>query len=411
MRDIEQAILKKCLYSYDHLSQIMKLGCIFHFPEHIELYNILQTAYSENRPMDILLLSDMIQKENPKHLSVSYIEEMRASATDSVFDEYVKQVFDIYMRNLMEHELRHSGGKDPQQMIADLSSKMLHLTTSNTIITSKEYAMKKSEEITSGVVKTDEFIKCGTGYFDRGAGGRAKSDLIIWVARPGCGKTSQMISEVEFVSRKHPVGIFSMEETAKSIYDKMVCNMCQIDTRKMRKNDLTEAEKAKALMALSDIYERKIILDEEPRLYGEDIFLRAVRMYEKYGIGALYIDYLQYMQSHDRNKAKHEIIENHCIELKAIAKKLKIPVIALAQGDRILDTPDYTPKLKDVYGGSGIEKNADVMQFFIPKIRDIGDSTDYEFDHETTIAKDRTGPVGVVHRLWQKNYARITDYQ
>jgi replicative DNA helicase len=289
-REIEQAVLKKCLYSPDHLSRIQKLGNVFQFPEHIELYNIVTGIYADDRKIDAMLLSSIILKDQPQYLSNSYVAEMATPVRDELFDEYVNRIMESYIGRELEQTFVNGRGSSPKELLFHLTEKLMNLETNTTEVTNQEYCKKQAREMMSPPV--DDFVRCGINFFDDVCGGFANTDLIIIAARPGGGKTHKMISIMEFMSRNDiPIGCFSIEEPADMIFKKMACSRAGIDTIRMRQGKLEQMEKGRLQEYLGKMYERKIVIDEDPFLYSEDLLTRALRMKKRHGIRALFVDY------------------------------------------------------------------------------------------------------------------------
>jgi replicative DNA helicase len=406
-RQIEQAILKRCLYSPEHLARVVRLGNVFNLPEHQELFNIMARLYSEQRHVDQFLIDEVILSSGSHHLGVSYIGEMAAPVKTDAFDSYLNKVMEKYIIRTLESEFTKNRDQNPKELLAHLTEKLMNLESNATDLDNKQYCRNQVGEIENP--PTEQFVRTGIDFFDDTCGGFANKDLIIIAARPGGGKTHKMINILEYVTRKIPAGVFSMEEPGDMIFKKMACSQAGIDTIRMRQALLTAPEKGYLAQFLDNLYNRKIIIDDESDLYAEDMMTRALRMKNNYGIKALFVDYLQFAESRvsDIERIKIKAITK---TLKQIAKELDIPVVALAQADRNLDNENATPQMKDLYGGSYIEKTADVVIFLQPSQYDTQATKRHEYNLNCTVAKHKNGPVGSYIKHWKKNHAKISNF-
>jgi replicative DNA helicase len=406
-REIEQSILKKCLYSQEHLARVIKIGCIFYYGEHIELFNLLKHCYKQDRKVDAMLLSDMILGSELKYLTNSYVAEMKSPVANDLFDEYLKKVTESYIMRTLDFEFNKNKTCSPTELLYHLTEKLTSMQASCTEITTQEYCVNQAKECQTPPV--DQFVPTGQTFFDETCGGFANTDLIVFVARPGCGKTHTMINLMEYMSRHVPIGCWSMEEPADMVFKKMACSVLGIDTIQMRRGTLSNVEKSNLATFLGKLHDRTIVIDEEAELYAEDMLSKALAMKNKYGIRALFVDYLQFAESRSSDKERMQI--KHITKvLKLVAKELKIPVIALAQADRGLDTADGKPHMKDIYGGSYIEKTADLVIFQVPSIVDAQEAAKHLWRLTYWVLKHKNGPVGSYNRRWQKNHAKIKEF-
>jgi replicative DNA helicase len=249
-----------------------------------------------------------------------------------------------------------------------------------------------------------------TGYheLDNLLGGVQKSDLVVLAARPSVGKTSLALDIARNAAIKHkiPVGFISLEMSKEQLVDRMICSEANVDLWRMRTGRLSESNDsddfARIGHALGVLSEAPIWIDDSPIANVMEIRTKARRLQMEHGLGMLVIDYLQLMES--RTKIENRVLEISEItrSLKAVARELNIPVIALSQLSRAVEmSKPAIPKLAHLRESGSIEQDADVVMFIYRKSADRGyRPEDIPMEErniaEIHIAKHRNGPTGMV---------------
>lgn len=255
-----------------------------------------------------------------------------------------------------------------------------------------------------------------TGFFDldRSTAGLQKGDLIVLAARPSMGKTAFALNIAENVAVKEelPVLVFSMEMGAAQLALRLVGSQGRIDQTHLRTGRLTDDEWGRLAEAVDKLKEARIFIDETPGLTAAELRARARRMARQYGtVGLIVIDYLQLMSgsaSGDENRATElgEISRG----LKALAKELQCPVIALSQLNRSVETRnDKRPMMSDLRESGAIEQDADIIMFIYRDDYYNKENSKEPGITEIIIAKQRNGPVGTVKLTFLKPLTRFEN--
>ena len=260
----------------------------------------------------------------------------------------------------------------------------------------------------------DEPLGIPTGYhdLDKLTGGLQKGDLIVVAARPGVGKTSLMLNigyHAAFKYRQR-VAIFSLEMSNEQLVQRFIASETGIDSQRLRTADLKDEEwgiVTRVMMRMSDLL---IFLDDTPSLSPLELRVKARRIYQEYGLDLIIVDYLQLMTGENGGRSENRVQEISYISrsLKAIARELKVPLIAGSQLSRLVEQrSDKRPMLSDLRESGSIEQDADIVMFIY---RDELYNQDTEFKNvaEINVAKNRNGPTGKVMLFFDK---RLTSFK
>ena len=259
-----------------------------------------------------------------------------------------------------------------------------------------------------------EVIGIHTGFapLDSKTSGFQPSDLIIIAGRPSMGKTALAITMARnmAVSHNYKVGIFSLEMSEQQIGLRFLSSQSGIDHQKLRQGNIPAILWNDLTKAATDLSEANIFIDDTAGLNILDIRSRARRLKNEKGLDVLFIDYLQLAHATGKIDNRQHEISSISQGLKALAKELKIPVIALSQLSREVEKRggDHKPQLSDLRESGAIEQDADVVMFIFREIIYSKDPKD-EGKAELIIGKQRNGPIGEIKLFFQKNIARFYE--
>ncbi len=252
-----------------------------------------------------------------------------------------------------------------------------------------------------------------TGFtdLDRVTSGFQNSDLIIIAARPSMGKTTLAlnITQQMAVKEKMPTAFFSMEMSREQLAQRLLCAESQIDAQNMRRGFLTQEEWQKLTRAVGPLSESPLYIDDSGNLSVMEVRAKARRLKAEKGLQAIFVDYLQLMRGFSRSESRQQELSEISRALKALAKELQIPVIALSQLSRAVEKrPDRRPMLSDLMESGGIEANADVVMFIY---RESYYNRDTEQGNiaEISIAKQRNGPTGLVKLYFLDRFTKFAN--
>ncbi|NQZ52883.1 MAG: replicative DNA helicase [Piscirickettsiaceae bacterium] len=254
-----------------------------------------------------------------------------------------------------------------------------------------------------------------TGFtdFDMQTAGLQPADLVIVAGRPSMGKTSfaMNLAENAAIKSKQPVAVFSMEMPAESLAMRMLSSLGQIDQTRLRTGKLNDDDWPRLTSAIALLNEAPLFIDDTPALTVTELRARARRLKREHGLSLIVIDYIQLMQgSGNSNENRATEISEISRSLKALAKELSVPVVALSQLNRSLEQrPNKRPVMSDLRESGAIEQDADVI-VFIYRDEVYNEDSPEKGKAEIIISKQRNGPIGTVALTFQGKYTRFENF-
>ena len=252
-----------------------------------------------------------------------------------------------------------------------------------------------------------------TGFIDldKITSGLQDSDLIIIAARPSMGKTTLALNIAHHivVNEKKPVAFFSLEMSREQLAQRLLCAYAEIDSQKLRRGFLSSEEWPRLTQAVGPLSEAPLYIDDTAAISVMEMRAKSRRLKMEKGLSAIFVDYLQLMRGHEKAENRQQEISNISRALKALAKELNCPVVALSQLSRAVEQrPDKRPILSDLLESGGIEANADLVAFIY---RDDYYYPDTEKKHitEIVIAKQRNGPTGKIELYFRDHLNKFVS--
>ncbi|MBI5149388.1 MAG: replicative DNA helicase [Candidatus Omnitrophica bacterium] len=254
-------------------------------------------------------------------------------------------------------------------------------------------------------------VATGFEKFDHITAGLQSSDLIIIAGRPSMGKSALAISIAEHVGieGKKAVAVFSLEMSKEQLVQRMLCSQARVDAHKVRSGFLSPSDWPKLTAAAGRLSESKIFIDDTPAISALELRAKARRLKANQGVELIVLDYLQLMRSTIPSDNRQQEISEISRSLKALARELSVPVIALSQLSRAVESrQDHKPQLSDLRESGAIEQDADLVvllmreEYYNPTEENKGIA-------DVMIAKQRNGPVGTVKLAFIKEYMRFEN--
>jgi replicative DNA helicase len=285
-----------------------------------------------------------------------------------------------------------------------------------TVIPIRELLTKAVDRIETLFQQDNPITGVPTGWtdFDDKTSGLQNSDLIIVAGRPSMGKTSfaMNIAENAVIKSRVPTVIFSMEMSGEQLAMRMFSSLGRIDQSKVRSGKLDDDDWPRLTSAVSLLAddETQLFIDDTPALSPNELRARARRIKREHGLGLIIIDYLQLMQVNGTKENRTNEISEISRSLKALAKELEVPVVALSQLNRSLEQrPNKRPVMSDLRESGAIEQDADVIAFIYRDEVYNEDSPDKGIA-EIIIGKQRNGPIGTTRLTFIGQYTRFENY-
>ncbi|MGE5431100.1 MAG: replicative DNA helicase [Syntrophomonadaceae bacterium] len=404
----------------------------FYVKQHKLIFEAMQSLFEANEPVDIVTLYEELKKKGQAEEAggAVYLSRLSQNISSAANIEYhAKIVLEKHiLRGLITASMdiaksAYEGAEDAFDLLDRAERQVFEIT---------EAHMKKSySQMNKAVIQAMEYIELihskkhqqfavPTGFYqlDDMLGGFQKSDLVIIAARPSMGKTAFALSLARnaAVDHKVPVAIFSLEMATIQMVIRMICAEARLNAHLVRTGKLPNEEGPKLSRNIHKLSEAPIFIDDSPSQTILEIRAKARRLKAEKKLGLIMIDYLQLMNASSKMESREREISHISRSLKALAKELNIPVIALAQLNRAVESrTDKRPMLSDLRESGSIEQDADVVMFIHrPEyygMKQDADGNSLEGVAEIIIGKQRNGPTGDVRLKFFKDYARFENLE
>jgi replicative DNA helicase len=416
--ELEEAVLGAMLIDKKGVDEVIDLiqPEAFYKAAHQTIFEAIFQLFQDSQPIDLLTVSSELRKKG-KLESVGgefYLVQLSQRVASSAHIEFHARIIlqKFIQRSLIKisNEIIESAYKestDVFDLLDEAESKLYDVTQGNIKKSSESAqnlvleAKKKIEEIS----KRDGLSGVSTGFekLDKLTSGWQPSDLIIIAARPGMGKTALTLSMARniAVTKQIPVAFFSLEMSSIQLITRLISSETGLSSEKLRTGKLEDHEWQQLNVKVTDLEKAPLYIDDTPSLSIFDLRAKARRLASQYGIKLIVVDYLQLMTAGTSNKTgnREQEISTISRNLKALAKELDIPVIALSQLSRAVETRGGTkrPMLSDLRESGAIEQDADIVSFiYRPEYYNIDEWDDEERtpsqgQAEFIVAKHRNG--------------------
>jgi replicative DNA helicase len=265
--------------------------------------------------------------------------------------------------------------------------------------------------------KKEQVTGVPTGFIDldQKTAGFQRGDLIIIAGRPSMGKTAFALNIAQYASihaaPPHPVVVFSLEMSKEQLVTRLLCSEARVDAGRLRTGHLQDGDWDKIMRGADKLFESKIFIDDTPAISVMEMRAKARRLKMEHGIGMVVVDYLQLMRGTGTPESRQQEISEISRSLKALAKELSVPVVALSQLNRGLESrTDKRPIMSDLRESGAIEQDADVIMFVYRDEVYNKDNPDVKGRAEIIIGKQRNGPIGTVELTFLGEYTRFENY-
>jgi replicative DNA helicase len=247
--------------------------------------------------------------------------------------------------------------------------------------------------------------------FDIQTAGLQASDLIVVAGRPSMGKSTFALGMVEYagVVAKLPVAIFSLEMSKEQLVQRMLCAHARVDAHKVRTGYLATSDWPRLTAAAGKLSDSPIFVDDTPAISVMELRAKARRLKMHHNIQLIILDYLQLMRGSMNSESRQQEISEISRSLKALARELKVPIVAISQLSRAVEArTDHRPQLSDLRESGAIEQDADVVVLILRE-EYYNPTQDNQGIAEIIIAKQRNGPVGTFRLAFIKEYTRFEN--
>ncbi len=425
--EAEAAVLGSMLLDHDAIGQAIELLNASHFYKeaHKKIFSAIIKLFDENNAVDLITVIEELRKTSSLDEvgGPAYITGLASGVpTSANIVHYTKIVKEkMLLRNLISAATQIvSECYDPTQgvdLLVDKAEQAIFNVSSKKVeshFTPLREVIKGSIETIDTLYQRKENITgLATGFrdFDMKTAGLQTSDLIVIAGRPSMGKSAlaSCITEHVGVIEKQPVAFFSLEMSKEQLVQRMLCSHARVDAHKVRTGFLSQADWPRLVSAAGKLSEAPIYIDDSPGISVLELRAKARRMKAQFDIKLIVLDYLQLMQGPANSESRQQEISEISRSLKALARELRVPLIAISQLSRAVEQrSDRRPQLSDLRESGAIEQDADLVvlllreEYYNPTEENKGVA-------EVIIAKQRNGPVGSLKLAFLGEYMRFEN--
>ncbi len=423
--EAERAVLGAVLLDNDSIYTIMEIlvSSDFHQPSHRLLFGTMLELSERGEPIDIVTLADRLRSGGnldkaggPDYLP-TLADEVPTSAGVGNYAKIVKEK--SVLRHLIEastdivQDCFESAG-DVDELIDEAERRIFAISEQRIrsgFLSMREIVKSSFKTIESLYEKKEHITGVPTGFadIDELTSGFQSSDLIIIAGRPSMGKTAFSLNIAQHAALKEnlTVAIFSLEMAKEQLVMRMLCSEARIDAHRLRSGFLGTTDWPKLSTAAGRLAEASIFIDDTPALSSMEMRAKSRRLKAEKGLDLIIVDYLQLMSGRSRSDNREQEISEISRSLKALAKELAVPVVALSQLNRGVESrQDKRPILADLRESGAIEQDADVIIFIYRDEVYNKESMD-KGTAEIIIGKQRNGPVGIRKLTWLDKFTRF----
>ena len=425
--EVEQAVLGAMMLEQRAIVRAIEIldeSCFYHAP-HSRIFAAMTELFEQGTAVDQLTLTEELKRRGQLDDvgGVVYLAKLGSEvATTANIDFHARIVLEKALgRKLIETsseviERAYAADEDVQTLIDNAEQKLFTLSENQI-----GEGFEPLEKVMGETFEHLEHVQAGagtvlgvdTGFTDLNdqMSGFQKGDLIILAARPSVGKTAFALTLARNAAVEAGVGmaIFSLEMSKMQLAQRLLSVETKVDLHKLRTGRLSDEDWMNLTHNIDRLARAPIYIDDTPGISVLEARAKARRLQREHGVGMVIIDYLQLMSGHIRTQSREQEISHISRSLKAMAKELDVPVLALSQLSRAVESrTDRRPQLSDLRESGSLEQDADVVMFiYRPEMYELksADGESLEGIAEIIIGKQRNGPVGSVNLAWNKESA------
>ena len=425
--EAERAVLGAILVDNESIYGIMELlePSLFYQPAHRLIFSTMLELSERGQAIDILTLTDRLrsggnldQAGGPDYIP-SLADEVPTSAGVVNYARIVREK--AVLRRLIETATEivqdcFDAPGDVDQLLDEAERKMFAISEQRIqsgFLSMRDIVKSSFKTIEALYEKKESITGVATGYkdIDDITSGLQRSDLIIIAGRPSMGKTAFALNVAQNAALSHQknVALFSLEMAKEQLVMRMLCSEARVNAHSLRSGYLGQTDWPKLTTAAGRLADATIFIDDSPTISAMDMRAKTRRMKADRGLDLIIVDYLQLMSGRSRNDNREQEISEISRSLKALAKELSVPVVALSQLNRAVENRhDKRPILADLRESGAIEQDADVIIFIYRDEVYNKDSMEKGLA-EIIIGKQRNGPIGTRKLTWLEKYTRFED--
>ncbi len=427
--EAEQSVVGAMLMDKDAILTASELvsGQDFYQSAYGVIFDSMVELFNEGKPVDLVTLQDRLKEKDvpPEISSLEFVRDLVAAVPTSANVKYYAQIVadKSMLRRLIKLNDQISNacyaGNEPLPAILEMTEKsvfeLLQRRNLGEYTPIKQVVLNALDRIEKASQNKGMVTGIRTGFtdLDYKLSGLQPSDLVLVAARPSMGKTAFVLNIAQYVAfkREKSVAVFSLEMSKEQLVNRLFALESQVDSQALRTGNLKDSDWEKLIEGAGIIGKSNLIIDDTPGISVSELRSKCRKYKLEHDIQLIIIDYLQLMTGSvgRHSESRQQEISEISRSLKALARELNVPVVALSQLSRAVESrPDKRPMLSDLRESGAIEQDADVVMF-IYRDEYYNKDTEFKKQAEIIIAKQRNGPVGTVHLAWLADYTKFAN--
>ncbi len=426
--EAEQSVIGSMIMDREAITVASELICgdDFYGKQYGVVFDTMVELNDEGKPVDLITLQDRLREKDvpPEVSSLEFIRDLITAVPTSANIKYYAGIVaeKATLRKLirLNEEIANTcyAGKENLEVILEDTEKrvfeLVQKRNTGEFVPIRQVVMNAMDKIEKASKSDGNVTGIATGFIDLDfrTAGMQPSDLILVAARPSMGKTAFVLNIAQHVAFKlnQTVAIFSLEMSKEQLVNRLFSLESRVDSQHLRTGNLSDAEWEKLIESAGVIGQSNLIIDDTPGISISELRSKCRKYKLEHDLKLIIIDYLQLMSGSGRGSdSRQQEISDISRSLKALARELNVPVVALSQLSRAVEQrPDHRPMLSDLRESGAIEQDADVVMFIY---RDdyYNKDTEKKGIAEVIIAKQRNGPIGTVELVWLPDYTKFAN--
>lgn len=427
--EAEQSVIGAMLMDKDAILAASEIigGQDFYQNAYGVIFDAIVEMFNEGSPVDLITLKERLKEKEvpPEVASLEFMRDILDIVSTSVNVKYHAGIVSdkAMMRRLIKlnEEIANTcyAGKEALPVILESTEKsvfeLLQRRNSGEYVPIKQVVLNALERIEKAAKSKGVVTGIPTGFIDLDykLSGLQPSDLVLVAARPSMGKTAFVLNIAQYVAFKKEKGvaIFSLEMSKEQLVNRLFALESQVDSQALRTGNLKDSDWEKLIEGAGIIGRSNMVIDDTPGISVSELRSKCRKYKLELDIQLIIIDYLQLMSGSagGRSESRQQEISEISRSLKALARELNVPVVALSQLSRAVESrPDKRPMLSDLRESGAIEQDADVVMF-IYRDEYYNKDSEKKKQAEIIIAKQRNGPIGTVDLAWLADYTKFAN--
>lgn len=427
--EAEQSVIGSMIMDREAITVASEMitGEDFYSRQYGILFETMLEMNDSGQPVDLVTLQDRLKSKDvpPEVASLEFVRDLITAVPTSANIKYYANI--VAQKSTLRKLIRlneeianncYAGQESLEFILEDTEKRMFELLqrrNSGDLVPIRQVVMNAMDRIESASKNKGNVTGIPTGFtdLDYQTAGMQPSDLVLIAARPSMGKTAFVLNIAQHVAfvQNLPVVIFSLEMSKEQLVNRMFSLESRVDAQKLRTGQLSDQDWEKLIESAGVIGRSKLMIDDTPGISVAELRSKCRKLKLEHGLSMIIIDYLQLMSGSGRSDSRQQEISDISRSLKAIAREMNVPVLALSQLSRAVEQrPDHRPILSDLRESGAIEQDADVVMFIY---RDdyYNHDTDKKGVSEIIIAKQRNGPIGTVELAWLAEFTKFANLE